>query len=116
MNPEEREQLKAELREELMNELSSKSRKTSPGLDTVYKKWFYGPDRRNNHKDSKMAKAFGNANQWGVWEAIRTLVRLIFGRRYVAQLISDDQQKVEEVANTICELIYSLKAGEKEEV
>lgn len=110
MSPEERESIKAELREEIMNELSNKQRKRPSGLETVYKRWFYGPDSRDKYKNSKMAQAFGNATQWKVWEAVRTLARLVLGKSRVAQLDEADQEAVERVTEAICQLVYSLKS------
>ena len=104
----EREQLKAEIREEILEELAKKSNKPVPALENVRKKWFNGPDKRFKYNNSKMQQVFGN-NQHRVWDAIRTLTRLIFHKGTCSQLRDIDQEKVEKVANSICEMVYLLE-------
>lgn len=107
MSTEERELLKAELREEILEELARKSNRRALGIESVRKKWFIGPDKRNPYSNSEMYKVFRN-DQHKVWEAIRTLTRLIFHKGSCAQLENLDQEKVEHVADALCELVYSL--------
>lgn len=108
MQVDEREQLKAEIRAEILSEIEKKSHKVIPGLEAVREKWFIGSDKRFKYSGSKMERLFG-ANQHKVWDAVRAATRLVLGKDYCAQLNSLDQRKVERVADTICETIYSLR-------
>lgn len=107
----EREQLKAEIMEEILEELAKKSNKPVPALENVRKKWFNGPDKRFKYSNSKMQQVFGD-NQHRVWDAIRSLTRLVFNKSQCSQLRDIDQEKVEKVANSICEMVYSLAKEE----
>ncbi len=116
MNADERELLKAELREEILEELSRKSNRRALGLETVRKKWFFGPNKKFQFENSKMAQFFGT-DQHKVWDAVRSLTRLIFHKGSCSQLENLNQEKVEYVANALCELVYSLaeeNAGQDE--
>lgn len=115
MNQEEREQLKAELREEILEEMTNKSRKTAPGLKKVYEKWFFGPDKKDKFKNSKMEQAFGRSMSWKAWEGIRALAKTHFGISYQSQLINVNQDELERVADAICQLVYSLKVNQQKE-
>ena len=110
----EREQLKAEIFAEIMAELDKKSNKRIPSLEAVRKNWFFGPDPKFRYSESKMQQAVGYRNQHVVWEAVRTLTRLIFGKNPYTRLISCDQGRVEEVANSICEMVYRFAIEERE--
>ena len=113
MTPEERELLKEELRAELMEEFNKKSHKQVQALVSISKKWFNGPNKNFKWSDSKMQRIFGSHDQHKVYEAIRTLTRLIFGKSVAVQLRDEDQKEVEKVANAICELVYSLKVNQQ---
>lgn len=102
-----REKLKAEIREEILAEIERKSNKAVPGLENIREKWFNGEDKYHKYDNSKMQQLFGN-NQHHVWDAARTLTRVILRKDYCAQLRSLDQNEVEEVMNKICETVYSL--------
>lgn len=108
-----KEELKAEILEELKAEVSKKS---IPGLEAIRKKWFNGPDNRNKYNNSLMYKRFAN-DQHRVWDNVRGLARIIFGVKSQVRLSSVDQKKLEMVCNSLCELIYKLKEElEKENV
>lgn len=112
MDAEERELLKAELRAEILEELSRKSNRRAPGIEAVRKKWFQGENKINPYFDSEMDKVFGS-DQHKVWEAVRTLTRLIFHKGSCSQLENLDQNKVEYVADALCELVHSLEMEQK---
>ena len=111
MTAEEREALKEEIRTEILEEMSKKSTKVAPGLKKVYEKWFYGTDKHNKMHNSLMAEAFGHGPHWKIWETTRSFVRQYFGVTSQAQLCNKDQDEVERVADTICQMIYDLKIG-----
>lgn len=113
MNAEERELLKAELREEILEELSRKSNRRAPGIEAVRHRWTCDSKNKYSYTESKLGKYFG-ANQCKVWDAVRTLTRLIFQKGSCSQLENLDQDKVEYVANALCELVYSLAEEQKE--
>lgn len=103
------EKLKAELKAEILEELQINSRKRVPGLEVVRKKWFYGSDEKYCHYDnSKMDELFGT-DQHRVWEAVRSLTRIIFEKEWPIQLRDCNQDEVARVADSLCDYIYLLK-------
>ena len=112
MTAEERELIKAELREELLEEIARKSNRRAPGIETVRKKWFTGPNKMYQYSNSEMDKIFG-ADQHKVWDAIRTLTRLIFGKSSCSQLEFLEQDAVEDVTERLCKIVYDLRIKER---
>ena len=110
MTQEEREQLKAEIRAEILEEMSANSTKVAPGLKRVYEKWFYGSDKSDKTRNSKMSQAYGHGPHWKVWESTRSFVRQYFKVSSQAQLCKQNQDEVERVADTICQTLYDLKS------
>ena len=79
-------------------------------------KWFKDPDIRSASvaKKSPMVEALGNCFvAWQVWDEIRKLTCRICGKSYVRQLTDDD--KADEVAETLCEMVYRLANNRKSE-
>ena len=75
-------------------------------------KWFRGED--GGGYGSLMAEALGNTVvAWSVWEEIRKLTCRICGKSYVRQLTDGD--KADEVAETLCEMVYRLSNNRKSE-
>ena len=60
-----------------------------------------------------MHNEFGNITYWQVWELIRKLTCYICGVGYVRNLESNDN--AEEVCEKLCQAIYDIKLGIKEE-
>lgn len=103
------EKLKEELKAEILEELKTEnSRKSVLGLEVIRKKWFNGPNNRDKYSNSLMSKMFGN-DQHRVWDNVRGLARIIFGVKSQVRLSSVDQKKLEMVCDSLCELIYRLK-------
>lgn len=110
------EKLKAEILEalkaEILEELQINSRKRVPGLEIVRKKWFYGLDGKHSHyENSKMDSLFGN-DQHRIWEAVRSLTRIIFEKECQIQLRDCNQDEILRVADALCDYIYLLKKME----
>ena len=116
MTQEEREQLKAELRNEIVDEINSMlDRKKHPeGLKDVKTRWFGGAHTPTY--DSRMGKILPDSHY--AWDAIRTLTRLIYGKKNYYQLVSVEQEDVKRVANALCELVYQerLRISQKNKV
>lgn len=73
-------------------------------------KWFR--DDNGSGCNSLMSEAFGSSIiSWQVWETIRKLTCVICGKQYVRHLIEEDNP--DEVANKLCELVYSLRNERK---
>lgn len=106
MTEAEKQELKQEILEELM---VKKSNKSIPGLEAIKKKWFNGSNPENKYRDSVMEKRFGSYGQHKVWDAMRTLARLIFHKTYQSELQRVEQEKLEHVCNALCELVCSLE-------
>lgn len=103
------EKLKEELKAEILEELKAEnSKKSVPGLEVIRKKWFNGPDSRNKYSSSLMHQMFGN-DQHRIWDNVRSLARIIFGMKSQVRLSSVDQKELEMVCESLCELIYKLK-------
>lgn len=103
MTQEEREQLKAELRKEIVDEINSMpNRKHPEGLKDVKTCWFGGAHTPSYA--SRMGKILPDSHY--AWDAIRTLTRLIYGKKNYYQLVSVEQEDVKRVANALCELVY----------
>ena len=109
-----RETLKQEIKEEILKELKERSRKNVPAIETIRKKWFNGPDPNYRYSGSEMEKLFGSYGQHRVWDALRTLTRLIFGKDNQAQLQNVDPKELEHVMNALCEYVYNLKKEQLE--
>lgn len=74
-------------------------------------KWFR--NENGSGSGSKMAEAFDSSIiSWQVWEVIRKLTCVICGKQYVRHLIEEDNP--DEVAERLCELVYSLRNERKE--
>ncbi|MDR2025356.1 MAG: hypothetical protein LBQ71_19425 [Hungatella sp.] len=105
------EKIKAELKREILAEISNDmpSRKNVDSLERIKTKYFYGPNMNDRHNGSRMQKLFGN-DQHRVWDAVRTLTRIIFDKKNQGQLTFADQDEVERVCDSVCYLVCSLKA------
>lgn len=109
------EKLKEELKAEILEELKAEnSKKSVPGLEVIRKKWFNGSDSRNKYNGSLMHKMFGN-DQHRVWDNVRGLARIVFGVKSQVRLSTVDQKKLETVCDSLCELIYKLKKDLEED-
>lgn len=105
------ERLKEELREEILAEIRNdiSTRKNVDSLEKVKAKYFYGPNKKDRYIGSKMYTLFGSSGQHRVWDAVRTLTRIIFNKKSQAQLATVDQDEVERVCDLLCELVCNLK-------
>ena len=112
------EQEKAEILDELEKRMEAKYKGclTKDNVGSVLKvareKWFNNDHRYNN--ESLMSNAFGSSIiAWQVWEVIRKLTCVVFGKQYVRHLANEPY--AEEVAEKICQFIYDLRMECKEE-
>lgn len=105
------ERLKEELRQEILEEIRNDipSRKSVDSLERIKAKYFYGPNMNDRHNGSRMYNLFGSYGQFKVWDAVRTLTRIIFDKKNQGQLAFADQDEVERVCDSLCYLVCSLK-------
>lgn len=110
MNEIELKNLKEEIKQDILRELeeSRATRRTPSGMEKVKAKWMYGPDAKYRYTDSVLEKLFGT-NQHKVWDATRSLVRLIFHKDNQSQLANVDQELLEHVCDTLFETVYRLR-------
>ena len=112
------EQEKKELLDELEKRMDEKYKGclTREDVATTLKvpreKWFR--DENGNGRYSLMAEAFDSSIiSWQVWETIRKLTCVICGKQYVRQLAN--VENADEVAEKLCQFVYDLKMGFKEQ-
>lgn len=110
MSEDELKRLKEEIKQEVLMELeeSKATRSIPPGISKVKAKWMYGPDSRDRYTDSMLDKVFGTS-QHKVWDAVRTLVRLIFSKGHQNKLMNVDQELLEHVCEELFETVYRLR-------
>ena len=81
-------------------------------LKAPREKWFSNADGYCG--TSLMGEAFGSSIiAWQVWETIRKLTCVICGKQYVRQIAGIEEAP--EIAEKICQYIYDLAIGFKEE-
>ncbi len=111
MTEKERAILIDELAEEVIKRIGGNKQVTPRALFRVHDKWFRD-DNGASYK-SKMTQALGDPSKgWAIWELVRRATCVICGVQYVRQL--KDPDKANEVADTICQLIYDLAVKERE--
>lgn len=131
MNKEERDQLKEELKDEIMfdivwlksniEDISKKKtleKKVIKEKETQYnkmtllrrvrEKWYSLQTARYN---TPMEKLFGNSNSWQVWKSVLTITYRIFNQYKVDQLITKgiSEEDANYVAEKLTQTIYDLK-------
>lgn len=110
MSEDELKKLKEEIKQEVLMELeeSKATRSIPPGINKTKAKWLYGPDSRDRYTDSMLDKVFGTS-QHKVWDAVRTLARLIFAKDHQSKLMNVDQGLLEHVCDELFATVYRLK-------
>ena len=117
MTEHEKQEVIAEVKESVRNEMKDKIVKedTQKVLKYPREKW-YG-ERFSTRQDSTMVQAFDTSYMaWEAWDHIRRLTCLVCGVRYVRQL--EGNPDAERICDEICQKIYDLRIsiGEKNEV
>lgn len=110
MTVEEKEELKAEILEEVQNSLKGKviREDVSTMLKEPREYWFVKRTVDGNRVDGKMRSVIDSVTSWAMWELIRKLTCYICGKSYVRHL-AGDEDIASEICNTLCQTVYDLR-------
>lgn len=107
---EEKEELKAEILEEVQKSLKGKviREDVSTTLKEPREYWFVKRTVDGKCVDGKMRSVIDSVTSWAMWELIRKLTCYICGKSYVRHLASEGDI-ASEICNILCQNVYDLR-------
>lgn len=110
MTVEEKEELKAEILEEVQKSLKGKviREDVSTTLKEPREYWFVKRTVDGKRVDGKMRSVIDSVTSWAMWELIRKLTCYICGKSYVRHL-EGEGEIASEICNTLCQAVYDLR-------
>lgn len=115
MTNQEREALKAELMQELREEMNTIriNGESAKALQPILDKWCNGENRNGNHygRNGELIEVLPKYKGWNTWEHIRRITCNIMNVSYVRDI--KDVKRARHIANSLCELITKLAKEEQ---
>jgi hypothetical protein len=110
MTVEEKEELKAEILEEVQKSLKGKviREDVSTLLKEPREYWFVKPTVDGKRQDGLMRTVIDSITSWAMWELIRKLTCYICGKSYVRNL-AGEEDIANEICNVLCQTVYDLR-------
>lgn len=78
-------------------------------LAPTHEKWFKADD--GSFGGSKMGKAFAERGYkaYTIWDKLRSIAVSITGKSYVRHIAPQDMEKVNEIADRLCQCVYECR-------
>lgn len=110
MTVEEKEELKAEILEEVQKSLKGKviREDVSTTLKEPREYWFVKRTVDGKRQDGLMRTVIDSITSWAMWELIRKLTCYICGKSYVRHL-AGEEDIANEICNVLCQTVYDLR-------
>ena len=110
MTVEEKEELKAEILEEVQKSLKGKviREDVSTTLKEPREYWFVKRTVDGKKQDGLMRTVIDSITSWAMWELIRKLTCYICGKSYVRHLVGEEDI-ANQICNVLCQTVYDLR-------
>ncbi len=115
MTEQERAALKAELMQEIREEMNTIriNGESSKALQPVLDKWCNGENRHGNHgRSGPLIESLPKYKGWNTWEHVRRITCNILDVSYVRDI--KDVEKAKRIAEKLCKTIVELAKEERE--